>query len=52
MNHSNLIDIPRPAGYNDLLGVDKYTNALVNFISTAQMPITLAIQGEWGSGKT
>lgn len=52
MAHSNLIDIPRPAGYSDLLGVDKYTNALVNFISTAQMPITLAIQGEWGSGKT
>ncbi|MDR2870444.1 MAG: KAP family NTPase [Deferribacteraceae bacterium] len=52
MNHSNIIDIPRQAGSEDLLGVDKYVNALVSFISTAQMPTTLAIQGEWGSGKT
>lgn len=52
MGHSNIIDIPRQAGSKDLLGVDKYVNALVNFISTAQMPTTLAIQGEWGSGKT
>lgn len=52
MTHSNVIDTPRPAGGEDLLGVDNYVNALVNFISTAQMPTTLAIQGEWGSGKT
>jgi hypothetical protein len=52
MRHSNIIDIPRQAGSEDLLGVDRYVNALINFISTAQMPTTLAIQGEWGSGKT
>ena len=52
MNHSNVIDTPRPAGSKDLLGVDSYIEALVRFIGTAQMPTTLAIQGEWGSGKT
>ncbi|MEI8085689.1 MAG: P-loop NTPase fold protein [Paludibacter sp.] len=49
---SNIIDRPRIAGADDLLGIDKYTDALVRFIETCEMPTTLAIQGEWGSGKT
>ena len=49
---SNIIDKPRKEGAEDLLGVDKYTDALIQFINTCQMPTTLAIQGEWGSGKT
>ena len=49
---TNLIDIPLAAGEQDLLGLEKYTSALVEFISSAQLPTTLAIQGEWGSGKT
>lgn len=52
MRHSNVIDIPRPPGSEDLLGVDRYVDALAKFIAIAQMPTTLAIQGEWGSGKT
>ena len=52
MQYSNVIDTPRAAGSKDLLGVDKSIRALVRFIGTAQMPTTLAIQGEWGSGKT
>ncbi len=48
----NLIDVPLAAGEHDLLGLEKYTNALVEFIASAQPPTTLAIQGEWGSGKT
>jgi hypothetical protein len=51
-NTSNIIDKPRKEGAEDLLGVDKYTDALIQFIETCQMPTTLAIQGEWGSGKT
>jgi len=35
-----------------LLGISKYLDGLVNFLQGAQMPTTLAIQGEWGSGKT
>jgi predicted KAP-like P-loop ATPase len=49
---SNIIDKPRKEGAEDLLGVDKYTDALIHFIESCQMPTTLAIQGEWGSGKT
>ncbi len=49
---SNIIDKPRREGAEDLLGVDKYTDALIQFIESCQMPTTLAIQGEWGSGKT
>jgi len=49
---SNIIDKPLIAGGRDLLGTDKYKEALVRFISNANMPTTVAIQGEWGSGKT
>jgi len=49
---SNILDIPRQPGAIDQLGVDDYIDALVNFISTADMPTTIAVQGEWGSGKT
>lgn len=52
MSVSNIIDRPRVAGAEDLLEIDKYTSALVKYIETCQMPTTLAIQGEWGSGKT
>jgi hypothetical protein len=52
MKTSNIIDKPRKEGAEDLLGVDKYSDALIQFINTCQMPTTLAIQGEWGSGKT
>lgn len=48
----NIIDKPRTAGAPDLLGVDKYMHALINFIETCNMPTTIAVQGEWGSGKT
>ena len=49
---SSIIDVPRKAGQSDLFGIDKYKDALVEFIGTASTPITVAIQGEWGSGKT
>ena len=49
---SNIIDTPRKAGAPDLLGVDDYMHALIQFIETCSMPTTIAIQGEWGSGKT
>lgn len=52
MIRSNIIDKPRLGGARDLLGTDKYLEALIKFIETAQMPTTVAIQGEWGSGKT
>lgn len=52
MIKSNIIDKPRKAGDPDLLGVDDYMRALIKFIETCNMPTTIAVQGEWGSGKT
>lgn len=49
---TNVIDKPRKGGDRDLLGTDKYMEALNRFIIAARMPTTIAIQGEWGSGKT
>ena len=49
---SNIIDKPRAAGAPDLLAVDDYMRALIRFIETCNMPTTIAVQGEWGSGKT
>lgn len=36
----------------DLLGVNLYQEALVEFIDKSTTPMTIAIQGEWGSGKS
>ena len=49
---TSVIDVPRKADQEDLFGIDKYKTALVKFIETTSTPITVAIQGEWGSGKT
>lgn len=49
---TNLIDVPLIGGGEDLLKINKYVSALKKYISVATMPTTIAIQGEWGSGKT
>ena len=50
--YTNIIDSPLEEGSGDLLGVSDYVEALSSFLSSASMPTTIAIQGEWGSGKT
>lgn len=52
MSTSSIIDVPKRAIDKDQLGIDAYKNGLTGFIKTAQTPLTIAIQGEWGSGKT
>ena len=47
---SNLVDVPVKT--KDLLNVNKYVSALCGYIKNAQTPTTIAIQGEWGAGKT
>lgn len=32
--------------------MNNYADALASFIQSAQTPMTIALQGEWGSGKT
>lgn len=49
---TNLIDVPLVGGGEDLLKINKYIAALKKYINVATMPTTIAIQGEWGSGKT
>lgn len=36
----------------DLLGVKKYVDGLIDYISICSTPMTIAIQGDWGTGKT
>ena len=50
--YTSIIDVPKQAKEDDLLGIDKYKSGLVRFIENTNTPITVAIQGEWGSGKT
>lgn len=49
---SSIIDIPRRHDQSDLFGIQVYQDALVKFIRYTDTPITIALQGEWGSGKT
>lgn len=49
---SNIIDLPQMPLDTDLLGQGSYISALSNFIRHAQTPMTIAVQGEWGCGKT
>ena len=36
----------------DQLGMDPYVSALTEFIKSCGTPMTIAIQGDWGTGKT
>lgn len=48
---TSIVDQPTQAN-EDSLNVRAYTDALAEFIKNAQAPLTIALQGEWGSGKT
>ena len=55
---SSIIDQPVTLSKQDKLsekdkfGISKYESALTKFIAQAETPLTIALQGEWGSGKT
>ena len=49
---SSIIDVPREHSQADLFGIQAYQNALIKYIRLTDTPITIALQGEWGSGKT
>lgn len=50
--NSGIVDIPLSNKETDKLNILSYENALREFINNTQSPITIALQGEWGSGKT
>ena len=52
MNVTSIVDIPKRPHEEDLFGIDKYKKGLIRFVQHSDTPITIAIQGEWGSGKT
>lgn len=49
---SSIIDVPRQHTQDDLFGIQVYQDALIRYIRLTDTPITIALQGEWGSGKT
>ncbi len=51
---SSITDIPRNVkkGEKDKFGIEPFEKGLIRFINTTNTPITIALQGEWGSGKT
>ncbi len=51
---SSITDVPRDIkkGEKDNFGIEPYEQGLVQFINNTSTPITVALQGEWGSGKT
>ena len=54
MNHHaiGIVDEPNPGNNPDKLDIGRYATALSEFIQRADTPITIGIQGQWGSGKT
>lgn len=51
-NTTTITDIPRKEGEFDKFGLVAYEKGLETFLRGASTPITVALQGEWGSGKT
>lgn len=45
-------DAPVTTVDDDSLGIAPYAEALSNFIARCDTPMTVAIQGDWGTGKT
>jgi len=54
MIKSSITDSPRNVsnGEKDNFGIEPFENGLTSFINNSNTPITIALQGEWGSGKT
>ena len=49
---TGILDIPLQDNENDLLQILSFETALNEFIRKTLTPISIALQGEWGSGKT
>lgn len=52
MEHLGYNDKPILRLKDDLFQVDKYVKGLCKFILECETPMTVSIQGDWGSGKT
>lgn len=45
-------DVPLAEQADDRLAIRTYAQGLARFVRECQTPMTIAVQGEWGSGKT
>ena len=52
LENISVSDIPVAGTSDDSLETNGYAKALAQFIRGCQSPLTIGIQGEWGSGKT
>ena len=49
--YTSIADVPL-MNEADEFGIERYVQGLIKFIRHSTTPITIALQGEWGSGKT
>ena len=49
---SNVLDRPIESLEDDLIGTKDLQDGLIEYIKLADKPFTIALQGEWGLGKT
>ncbi len=49
---ASITDTPITSIKQDLLQIKTYSDALSEFIAESDTPITIGLQGEWGTGKT
>ena len=49
---SSITDSPISKLEEDFLSIEKYSKSLSKFIQLSDTPITIGLQGEWGTGKT
>ena len=52
MSTLGLRDIPLEKLEDETLGLNSYAESLSEFIERCDTPLTIALQGDWGSGKT
>lgn len=52
MSNLGLRDIPLKDNEEESLGLSAYIDSLSEFIQKCETPMTVALQGDWGSGKT
>lgn len=49
---SNILDRSIESEQEDLIGLGEILDGMTEYLNTAKMPFTMAVQGEWGIGKT
>ena len=52
LNNLGLRDVPIEHQRDEQLGLANYAEVLTDFVIDCDTPITVALQGDWGSGKT